>query len=225
MSNVIPFNSNKNQKNIHANVYASFNSEVRIPEIKSTAYVHSLAAVIGNVYLGERVMVAPAASVRGDEGQPIWVGNDVNIQDCVVLHALETEHHDVLVEEAVVEVDGNYYGVYIDERVSLAHQCQVHGPASIGADTFVGMQSLVFRATVGKNCVIEPKALVMGVNVADGRYVPAGALITTQAAADALPLISESYPLKNLNQAVVGVNTQLAAGYQKQNMRSNLKAA
>jgi len=224
MSNVIAFNSHKNQKNIHANVYASFNSEVRIPEIKSTAYVHSLAAVIGNVYLGERVMVAPAASVRGDEGQPIWVGNDVNIQDCVVLHALQTEHHDVLVEEAVVEVDGNYYGVYIDERVSLAHQCQVHGPASVGADTFVGMQSLVFRATVGKNCVIEPKALVMGVNVADGRYVPAGALITTQAAADALPLISQSYPLKNLNQALLGVNTQLAAGYQKQNMRSNLKA-
>lgn len=226
MNKVISFNNDGgSQKNIHANVRASFNSQIRIPKVKSTAYVHSLAAVIGNVYLGDRVIVAPAASVRGDEGQPIWVSNDVNIQDCVVLHALETEHHDVLIEEAVVEVDGKYYGVYIDERVSLAHQCQVHGPASIGADTFVGMQSLVFRATVGKNCVIEPKALVMGVDIDDGRYVPAGALITTQTAADNLPLITPSYPLKDLSKAVVGVNTQLAAGNQKQVMRSQIKVA
>lgn len=225
MSNVISFNQIKASNNVHANVCASFNTTEKFPEIQRTAYVHPLAAVIGNVYLGDRVMVAPAASVRGDEGQPIWVGNDVNVQDCVVLHALETHHHDVLVEEAVVEVDGNFYGVYIDERVSLAHQCQVHGPASIGADTFVGMQALVFRATVGKNCVIEPKALVMGVDIADDRYVPAGALITTQAAADSLPVITPSYPLKNLNRAVVGVNTQLATGYQKQQMRSPSIAA
>ena len=218
MSNIISFNSSKKSKNIHANVPTSFNSKVSLPNIKPTAYIHSLAAVIGNVYLGDRVMVAPAASVRGDQGQPIWVGNDVNIQDCVVLHALQTHHYDELIESAVVEVDGDYYGVHIDERVSLTHQCQVHGPASIGADTFVGMQSLVFRAIVGKNCVIEPKALVMGVEIADGRYVPAGALITTQTAADNLPLISNTYPLKDFNQAVVGVNTQLATGYQRQEM-------
>ena len=32
--------------------------------------------------------------------------------------------------------------------------------------------------------------LARGVNVADGRYVPAGARITTQSAADSLPLAS-----------------------------------
>ncbi|MGL5872770.1 MAG: carbonic anhydrase [Xenococcaceae cyanobacterium] len=214
--------------NIHPNVRASFNSEEKNPDIHWTTYIHPLAAVIGNVHLGQRVMVAPAASVRGDEGQPIWVGNDVNVQDCVVLHALETHDNGELVSSAVVEVDGKFYGVHIDDRVSLAHQCQVHGPASIGTDTFVGMQALVFRATVGKNCVIEPKALVMGVDVADGRYVPAGALITTQEAADNLPLITESYALKSLNQAVVKVNTQLASGYQQQQQQKqkpNLRVA
>jgi carbonic anhydrase/acetyltransferase-like protein (isoleucine patch superfamily) len=130
-----------------------------------------------------------------------------------------------MVHEAVVEVEGKFYGVYISDRVSLAHQCQVHGPASIGTDTFVGMQSLVFRATVGKNCVIEPKALVMGVSIADGRYVPAGALITTQEAADNLPLITSEYPLKSLNKAVVHVNTQLASGYQDRETGSHLQAA
>lgn len=202
--------------NIHANVCASFNSEQKDPVIHPSTYIHPLAAVIGNVYLGKRVMVAPAASVRGDEGQPMWIGNDVNVQDCVVIHALETHVEGELVREAVVEVEGQYYGVYICDRVSLAHQSQVHGPAYIGCDTFVGMQALVFKATVGKNCVIEPKALVMGVNIPDGRYVPAGALITTQAAADNLPSVSEEYPLRNLNKAVVHVNTQLANGYQNQ---------
>lgn len=211
MSNVIAFNN----VHIHANVRTSFNDDERIPEIHRTAYVHPLAAVIGNVHLGKRVMVAPAASVRGDEGQPIWVDDDVNIQDCVVLHALETHVNGMLVREAVVEVDGEFYGVYISPRVSLAHQSQVHGPAFIGCDTFVGMQALVFRATVGKNCVIEPKALVMGVNIPDGKYVPAGALITTQEEADNLPFITKNYPLRNLNHAVVHVNTELAQGYRE----------
>ncbi len=53
--------------------------------------------------LGKRVMVAPAASVRGDEGQPIWIGNDVNVQDGVVIHALETHVNGKLIREAVVE--------------------------------------------------------------------------------------------------------------------------
>jgi len=145
--------------NIHTNILATFNLEETIPEIDMTAYVHPLAAVIGNVHLGTKVMVAPAASVRGDEGQPIWVGDDSNVQDCVVLHALETCVEGILVREAVVEVEGAFYGVYIGDRVSLAHQCQVHDPAKIGSDTFIGMQALVFRATIGSNCVVEPKKL------------------------------------------------------------------
>jgi carbonic anhydrase len=221
MNNVIALNN----IHIHGNVRTSFNFVEKNPEIHNTAYIHPLAAVIGNVHLGKRVMVAPAASVRGDEGQPLWVDDDVNIQDCVVLHALETHINGVLVREAVVEVDGEFYGVYISPRVSLAHQCQVHGPAYIGCDTFVGMQALVFRATVGKNCVIEPKALVMNVNIPDGRYVPAGALITTQEAADNLPLISNSYPLRSLNKSVVHVNTELAEGYhEKENLTFFLAA-
>ena len=69
MNNVIALH------NIHANVRASFNFEEKTPQIDRTAYIHPLAAVIGNVHLGKRVMVAPAASVRGDEGQPIWVSD------------------------------------------------------------------------------------------------------------------------------------------------------
>lgn len=203
MKNIIPFQNPQTINHIDANVrHASFYSPATSPVIEQTAWVHPLAVVTGNVHLGKRVTVAAAASVRGYEDRPIWVGNDVKIQDCVVLHALSAYYHQEFVEETVVEVAGEFYGAYIEDRVSLTHQCQVHGPASIGADTFVGMQSLIFKAIVGQNCIIEPKALVMGVEIGDGRYVPAGALITTQAAANQLPFIDLNYSLKNLSRLV-----------------------
>lgn len=214
MKNFIPFQNAQTNNDTNANVnHASFYSPGKSPVIQATASVHPLAVVTGNVHLGKRVTVASAASIRGYEGQPVWVGNDVKIQDCVVLHALDAYHHQEFVEEALVEVGGEFYGAYIEDRVSLTHQCQVHGPASIGADTFVGMQSLIFKAIVGKNCIIEPKALIMGVEIGDGRYVPAGALITTQAAADQLPFVNYSDHFKNLNKLVAEADTESATVY------------
>jgi carbonic anhydrase/acetyltransferase-like protein (isoleucine patch superfamily) len=199
--------------NVHANVVTSFSVEAREPEIDPSAFVHPLAAVIGNVHVGRRVMVSPCASVRGDEGQSLWVGDESNVQDGVVLHALETWSHGAPVEKNLVEHEGKTYAVYIGERVSLAHQAQVHGPAKVGDDSFIGMQSLVFKAEVGQGCVVEPKCLLLGVKVADGRYVPAGSVIKTQADADALPEITGDYPFKSLNAGVVHVNVNLADAY------------
>ena len=115
--------------NIGTNVLTSFNEEVESPDIDPTAYVHPLASVIGDVYIGTNVMVSPGASIRGDEGQPIHVGDDSNIQDGVVLHALETEEHGEVVENNLVEVDSKKYAIYVGERVSMAHQSHIHGPA------------------------------------------------------------------------------------------------
>jgi len=198
---------------IEKNVLADFCGKVSEPVIDPTTYVHPLASVIGNVILGKNIMVSPTAAVRGDEGQPLFVGDDSNIQDGVVIHALETEMNGNPVEKNLFEVDGKKYGVYVGRRVSLAHQVQLHGPVVVMDETFVGMQSMVFRSRVGKQCVIEPGAIVMAVTVADGRYVPAGSVIRTQQQADELPVITEDYPFKNLNKGVVHVNTGLAKGY------------
>ena len=40
--------------NIMPNVKTSFNQQLTYPEINPTAYVHPLASVIGNIYLGKR---------------------------------------------------------------------------------------------------------------------------------------------------------------------------
>ena len=76
---------------IEKNVKTDFSAKVSEPVIGSGTFVHPLAAVIGNVILGNNVMIAPTACVRGDEGQPLYIGNETNVQDGVVIHALETE--------------------------------------------------------------------------------------------------------------------------------------
>ena len=198
---------------IEKNVKTDFSAKVSEPVIGSGTFVHPLAAVIGNVILGNNVMVAPTACVRGDEGQPLYIGNDSNVQDGVVIHALETESDGKPVEKNLMEVDGKKYAVYVGNRVSLAHQVQIHGPAIVMDDTFVGMKVLVFKSFIGKNCVIEPGVILMGVTVADGRYVPAGSVIKNQLDANKLPEITLDYPLKDMNKGVLHVNKALAKGY------------
>ncbi|MEW6181986.1 MAG: carbonic anhydrase [Bacillota bacterium] len=200
--------------NIKANVETTFNPTVDSPTIDKTSYIDPMASIIGNVEIAGKVYVAPCASVRGDEGQPVYIGEGSNVQDGVVLHGLETEDEGEPVEKNIVDISGKKYSVYVGKNVSLAHQCQIHGPASVGDGTFIGMQALVFKAQVGKNCVVEPGArLLNGVKVADGHYVPAGTVVTTQAQADKLPVITDSYPMKDLNKGVLHVNEQLAEGY------------
>ncbi len=199
--------------NIMPNVKTSFNSHIAYPEVHPSAYVHPLASVIGSIYLGKRVMVAPCASIRGDEGTPIYVGDNSNVQDGSVIHALETSEGGHEVSHNLFEVNGKKYAVYIGKNVSMAHQSQVHGPAVVGNNVFVGMQALVFKAVVGNGCVVEPGAKVVGVKVADGRYVPTGAVVVKQEDADKLPAITDSYVFKNLNKGVLHVNVQLADGF------------
>jgi carbonic anhydrase len=182
------------------------------PVIGSGTFVHPYASVIGAVTIGKNVMFSPFASVRGDEGIPIFIGDNSSVQDGVVVHGLET------IDEAgnpknLVEVNGTNYSVYVGENVSLAHQAQVHGPASVGNDTFIGMQAFVFKAKIGNNCVLEPKSAAIGASIPDGRYIPAGVVITNQTDADNLPAIYNGYAYQKTNEAVVYVNTKLVKGY------------
>ena len=75
---------------IEKNVVTDFCAQASEPVIDASSYVHPLAAVIGNVILGKNIMVSPTAVVRGDEGQPLFIGDDSNVQDGVVIHGLET---------------------------------------------------------------------------------------------------------------------------------------
>jgi len=55
---------------IHKNPSTEFCPSEYTPKVDASAFVHPLAAVIGHVIIGRKVLVAPFASVRGDEGRP-----------------------------------------------------------------------------------------------------------------------------------------------------------
>jgi len=219
----IPQNTMPSQ-NIHSNVETGFNLEVKSPQISNDSFIHPLAVVIGDCQIGKRVFMGPTAVCRGDEGTPIYIGDDSNIQDGVILHALETSIDGQGVDgrrfsesgDRLLANDSRFdqgYAIYIGNRVSLAHGSMVHGPAWIGNDTFVGMKSLVFNAKVGNNVAIGVSSTVTGgVIISDNKFVPPGSVIDTQQQADNLPSrIGSQY--ENINKAVVHVNQDLAAAY------------
>lgn len=210
--------------NIHQNVVTDFNSNVSFPFMKESAFIHPFAIVIGNCYIGEKVFVAPTAVCRGDEGTPIHVGAFSNLQDGVVLHGLETTFNGINIDERRFSSNGerllgndsgfeNGYSVFVGENASLAHGVLIHGPAYVGNNTFVGMESLVFDAKLGNNVAVGVASTITGgVEVADDKFVPPGSVITTQEQADALPERAGT-DYENINSAVVHVNEKLAKGY------------
>ncbi len=201
------------QARIRANVPTEFKPGGESPRVGAHVFLDPLSSVIGDVEIGAGVYVAPFASVRGDEGQPIHIGNGSNLQDGVVIHGLETVYQGEPVPEHSYTVQGKRYAVYVGERVSLAHQSQIHGPAWIEDDVFVGMQALIFKAHVEKGVVVEPGATIIGVTVPAGRYVPARAAVTTQEVADRLPELTYSYGLRDINQSMVRANRRRAESY------------
>ena len=209
--------------NIHSNVKTDFNPNVTSPGIQGSAFIHPFAVIIGDCSIGKLVLVAPTAVCRGDEGTPIHVGDSSNMQDGVIIHALETTDHGKNIDgrrfsstgERLMANDSHFsqgYAVFIGDRVSLAHDSMVHGPAWIGNDTFIGFKSVVFNAKIGNNVAVGIGSTITGgVHIDDDRYVAPGSVITTQEQADLLPpRVGSEY--ENLNKAVIQVNERIAEG-------------
>jgi SulP family sulfate permease len=172
--------------------------------IPNTAYVHPNASVIGRVVLGRMVHIAAETSIRADEGTPFYIGDETNVQDGVVIHALKKKW---------VRVNDQQWAVYVGRNVSLAHQALVHGPCFIGDGTFVGFKAVVHDSIVGKGCFIGIGAVVVGVEIADEKYVPHGAIIDTPEKARQLAKVNDSH--HHFNEDVVEVNKGLVEAYKE----------
>ncbi len=173
------------------------------PSIDQSAYIHASSNVIGDVRVSADVLVAPGTSIRADEGSPFHIGEGTNVQDGVVIHGLE--------QGRVVGDDGNSYSVWIGENSSITHMALIHGPAYVGDNCFIGFRSTVFNARVGHGCVVMMHALIQDVEIPAGKYVPSGAIITSQQQADRLSNVQES-DVKFASH-VVHINDGLRSGY------------
>ena len=216
--------------NIRPNIQTDFNPNMTYPRVSKFAYIDPLGLVIGDCEIGKLVLVAPFAVCRGDEGIPIHIGDYSNMQDGVILHALETTSHGKNMDDRRYSAEGsllkgngsefkNGFAIYVGDKVSLAHGVQVHGPAYIGNETFVGMKSFIFNAKIGKRVAVGVSSTITdGVTIPDNKFVPPGIIITTQAQANVLPSRVGS-PYEKINSAVLHVNQELAKGYNAQTIQ------
>ena len=125
------------------------------PRIHPTAYVHPLAAVIGDVELGPEATVWPHAVLRGDDGA-IRIGARSNVQDGAVIHCTPN------------------YPTVVGDDCTIGHQahlegCTVHDGSLIGVasvvmhDARIGPHALVgANATVTGGTVVPPNAMALG---------------------------------------------------------------
>jgi carbonic anhydrase/acetyltransferase-like protein (isoleucine patch superfamily) len=164
------------------------------PEVGEGTYIAEGAAVIGNVRIGKRVFVAPTAVIRADEeNSSILIEDECNVQDGVIIHALENTQ------------------VVVGEGTSLAHGCIVHGPCSIGRECFVGFRATVFKSTIGEGSVVMHGAMVLNVSIPPGKLVPPGALVDSQEAVERLQDVSAD--LKEFKSSVRRTNVELTERY------------
>jgi carbon dioxide concentrating mechanism protein CcmM len=148
-------------------------------------------------------MVAPGTSIRADEGTPFAIGASTNIQDGVVIHGLE--------QGRVRGDDGKEYSVWIGGSTSITHMALIHGPAYVGDNCFIGFRSTVFNARVNQGCIVMMHALIQDVEIPPGKFVPSGAIITTQQQADRLPDVQHADV--EFASHVIGINQSLRSGY------------
>lgn len=112
------------------------------PSHGSNCFFAENATLIGDVILGDEVSVWYHAVVRGDVNS-IRIGNKVNIQDGVVIHATY--------ETAATHIGNN---------VSLGHNAIVHG-CTLHDNVLVGMGSIVMdHCEIGSNSIIAAGAVV-----------------------------------------------------------------
>src|SRR5262245_58997946 len=110
--------------------------EHMVPHVAPHAFVHPLAAVIGDVEIGAEASVWPGASLRGDHGA-IRIGARTSIQDGTVAHATE-----------------NLSTVVIGEECTVGHRVILHG-CSVSDHVLVGMGSILLDG-----CEIGPWTMI-----------------------------------------------------------------
>jgi len=129
------------------------------PKIADTAYVDSLAVIIGDVTIGEYASVFPMVVARGDV-QRITIGARTNIQDGTILHVSHDSHHCPGGRE-----------LWIGEDVTVGHQAVLHA-CTVEAHCLVGIQAVILDgARLEPYTLLAAGSLVSPNKVLEGGYL------------------------------------------------------
>jgi carbon dioxide concentrating mechanism protein CcmM len=145
----------------------SFNPRGVQPQVRGVG-LSTFTRVVGDVRIGAGSSLGRRTSVRADEGAPIIIGASSVVEDRVTFHALKGT------------------SIRIGARLRAEDNIVFHGPLTAGDDLVVRDDAILFRSVVGNRVELGEGSIVVGVTLRDGAVVPPGALVLTQAAADAL---------------------------------------
>lgn len=111
------------------------------PVIAASAFVHPLAAVTGNVFIGEDVYIGPGAAIRGDWGK-ITIEDGCNVQENCTIHMFPGTE------------------VILRAGAHIGHGAIIHG-AQIGENCLVGMNAVLMDdVVVEEECIIGALAMI-----------------------------------------------------------------
>jgi carbonic anhydrase/acetyltransferase-like protein (isoleucine patch superfamily) len=127
--------------------------EGKFPSFGKDCFLAPNATVVGDVEIGDQCSIWFNAVVRGDVNS-IRIGNKVNIQDGVIIHATYQKTK-----------------VVIGDNVSIGHNAIVHG-CTVEDKVLIGMGAIVMdNASIGTNSIIAAGAVVL-----EGTRVESGAI-------------------------------------------------
>jgi phenylacetic acid degradation protein len=112
-----------------------------VPVVHPSAFVHPSAVLIGDVIVGARAYIGPAACLRGDFGR-IVVEEGANIQDTCMLHGFPGK--DTVVGPQVTVGHGAVlHGCVVRRGALIGMNCVVNDNAEVGEDAVVAALAFV----------------------------------------------------------------------------------
>jgi phenylacetic acid degradation protein len=127
-----------------------------VPVVHPTAFVHPSAVLIGDVIVGARAYIGPAACLRGDFGR-IVVEEGANVQDTCMLHGFPGKDT-VVGAEATIGHGAVLHGCVVGRGALVGMNAVVNDNAELGEETIVA--ALAFVKAEAK---IPPRTLAAGI--------------------------------------------------------------
>ena len=126
-----------------------------IPVVHESSFVHPLAAVTGNVIIGQNCYIGPGAAIRGDWGE-IILEDGVNVQENCTVHMFPGK------------------SIRFCESAHIGHGAVIHG-ANLGRNCLIGMNSVIMdNAVIGDECIVGAMAFVKAETIFDSRQLIVG---------------------------------------------------
>jgi len=168
----------------------------------NSSFISPLVELFGDVSIGQKSFVASNTILRADPGTQVCIGNSTNFQDNILFLALRNL--------PAPAAQCGTRSTSTQNQVSIAHQAVIKN-SKIGNFTFVGFRARLTNVVLEDGAFVLHGATLENVRIPKNRLVPIGAVITTQAQANVLPLKTEANA--EFQKEVLEVNEEFAEHY------------